>query len=81
MAVIPARSGSKGLPGKNTRLLAGKPLIAYSIEQAARSGVCDVVLVSTDSQAIADVARAYGADVPFVRPPELAQDAIPSERS
>lgn len=79
MAVIPARGGSKGLPGKNTRLLAGKPLIAYSIEQARASGVCDVVLVSTDSEAIANVARAYGADVPFMRPAALAEDATPQE--
>lgn len=79
MAVIPARGGSKGLPGKNVRPLAGKPLIAYSIEQAKLSGVCDVVLVSTDSQAIADVARAHGAEVPFIRPAELAQDLTASE--
>lgn len=79
MAVIPARGGSKGLPGKHVRMLAGKPLIAYSIEQATASGVCDVVLVSTDSEAIADVARAYGAEVPFMRPAELSQDATPSE--
>ena len=79
MAVIPARGGSKGLPGKNASLLAGKPLIAHSIEQAKLSGVCDVVLVSTDSEAIADVARAHGAEVPFMRPAGLAQDSTPSE--
>ena len=74
MAVILARGGSKGLPGKNIRPLAGKPLIAYSIEQAKASGVCDVILVSTDDPAIADVARAYGAVVPFIRPARLAED-------
>lgn len=79
LAVIPARGGSKGLPGKNAMLLARKPLIAYSIEQAKLSGVCDVVLVTTDSEAIADIARAHGAEVPFMRPVELAQDATPSE--
>lgn len=79
MAVIPARGGSKGLPGKNTRLLAGKPLIAHSIEQARQSGVCEVVLVSTDDEAIAGVARAHGAEVPFIRPAELAQDSTPAE--
>ena len=79
MAVIPARGGSRGLPGKNIRPLAGKPLIAHSIDQAKASGVCDVTLVSTDDQAIADVARAYGATVPFIRPRQLAEDLTPSE--
>ena len=79
MAVIPARGGSKGLPGKNLKLLAGKPLIAYSIEQAKASGVCDVVLVSTEDDAIARVAREYGAEVPFRRPADLAGDAVPAE--
>jgi CMP-N,N'-diacetyllegionaminic acid synthase len=79
MAVIPARGGSKGLPGKNIKPLAGKPLIAYSIEQAKASGVCDVVLVSTDDPGIADVARAYDAAVPFMRPAELAQDSTRAE--
>ena len=79
MAVIPARGGSKGLPGKNIKPLAGKPLIAYSIEQAKASGVCDVVLVTTDDQEIADVARTYGAAVPFMRPPDLANDSMPAE--
>lgn len=79
MAVIPARGGSKELPGKNLRLLAGKPLLAYSIEQARASGVCDVVLVSTDDKTIAQVAREHGAEVPFLRPAELAGDATPAE--
>ena len=79
IAVIPARAGSKGLPGKNLKLLAGKPLLAYSIEQARASRVCDVVLVSTEDEKIAQVAREYGAEVPFRRPPELAEDSIPAE--
>jgi len=79
IAVIIARAGSKGLPGKNLKLLAGKPLIAHSIEQAKASGVCDVVLVSTDDEKIARVAREYGAEVPFLRPPDLATDLIPAE--
>jgi CMP-N,N'-diacetyllegionaminic acid synthase len=79
LAVIPARGGSKGLPGKNTRLLAGKPLIAWSIEQAMESGRIDCVHVSTDEPGIAEVARAHGADVPYLRPAELAQDTTPTE--
>jgi len=78
-AVIIARAGSKGLPGKNLKPLAGKPLLAYSIEQARASGVCDVVLVSTEDETIARVAREHGAEVPFLRPPELAADAAPAE--
>lgn len=74
LALIPARGGSKGIPGKNTRELAGKPLIAYTIE-AARSCAClDDVLVSTDSEEIAGVAEKFGAWVPFLRPEELAGD-------
>ena len=79
VAIIPARGGSKGLPGKNLKLLAGKPLIAYSIEQARASGVCDVILVSTEDETIAQVSREYGAQVPFLRPPELATDSAPLE--
>lgn len=79
IAVIPARGGSKGLPGKNTRLLAGKPLIAWSIEQALESGRIDCVHVSTDDPVIAEIARAHGAEVPYLRPSELAQDATPTE--
>lgn len=74
LAVIPARGGSKGLPGKNIRMLCGKPLIAWTIEKARKSRQLDVVLVSTDSPEIADVARQYGAIVPFLRPPALATD-------
>lgn len=74
LAVIPARGGSKGLPGKNIRPLGGRPLIAWSIEAGLQSRFVDRVIVSTDSNEIADVARAAGAEVPFLRPPELATD-------
>lgn len=72
---ICARGGSTGLPGKNIRPLCGKPLIAWTIEQAFSSGQADAVFVSTDSGEIADVARQYGAEVPFLRPAELATSA------
>lgn len=74
LAVIPARSGSKGLPGKNIRQLIDKPLIAWSIEQALASKYISDVIVSTDSQEIADIAIQYGAQVPFLRPAHLAED-------
>lgn len=74
LGVIPARAGSKGLPGKNIRLLAGKPLLAYTVEAARKSGVFDFLLVSTDGEEIARAAREAGAEVPFLRPPELATD-------
>jgi CMP-N-acetylneuraminic acid synthetase len=77
IAFIFARGGSKGLPGKNIRPLAGKPLIAWSIEQARAVKRIERVIVSTDSHEIAEVARAYGAEVPFMRPPELARDDSP----
>jgi CMP-N-acetylneuraminic acid synthetase len=73
-AFIFARGGSKGLPGKNIRLLGGKPLIAWSIEHALAVKRVEQVIVSTDSEEIAAVARQYGAEVPFIRPAELAQD-------
>jgi CMP-N,N'-diacetyllegionaminic acid synthase len=73
--VIGARGGSKGLAGKNIRPLLGKPLIAWSIEQAKDTPEIKRVVVSTDSTAIAGVAREYGADVPFMRPQELASDS------
>lgn len=72
-----ARGGSKGLPGKNIRPLAGKPLIAWAIEQAKAVRRLRRVIVSTDAPEIAAVARDYGAEVPFLRPAELAQDASP----
>lgn len=77
IAFIFARGGSKGLPGKNIRLLGGKPLIAWSIEHALSVKRIHRVIVSTDSEDIATVARHYGAEVPFIRPAELACDDSP----
>ncbi|MBX3237416.1 MAG: acylneuraminate cytidylyltransferase family protein [Nitrospiraceae bacterium] len=77
LAVIPARGGSQGLPGKNIRLFAGLPLIAHSIVFARQCPEIDRVVVSTDSLEIAQVARAYGADVPFIRPADLARSETP----
>ena len=74
LAVIPARGGSKRIPRKNIRLFLGKPIIAWSVEAALQSGVCDRVIVSTDDAEIAAVATACGAEVPFLRPAELADD-------
>lgn len=79
IAIIPARGGSKGLPRKNIRLLGGKPLIAYSIETAKKSKLIERVLVTTDNQEIADIALEYGAEVPFIRPAELAEDGTPPD--
>jgi len=76
VCVIPARGGSKGIPRKNIKLLAGKPLIAYTIVQALRSQYIDKTLVSTDDQEIADISRQYGAEVPFMRPADLAGDHV-----
>jgi len=78
LGVIPARSGSKGVPRKNVRPVCGRPLIAYSIESAlAARDVLDRVIVSTDDEEIAAIARQHGADVPFMRPAELAGDRVP----
>lgn len=77
VALIPARAGSKRVPDKNIRPLAGHPLIAYSISAALQSKVFSAVLVSTDSQLYADIAEYYGAEVPYLRPPELAGDLSP----
>ena len=74
VAIIPARGGSKGLPGKNIRLLNGKPLIAYSIEVAKKCKLIDKIVVATDNKEIADVAKKYGAEVPFFLPKEYAKD-------
>jgi CMP-N,N'-diacetyllegionaminic acid synthase len=74
LALIPARSGSKSVPGKNLRQLLGKPLIAYSIEHALHCRLIDRVIVTTDSPEIADVARAHGAEAPFLRPAEISAD-------
>jgi N-acylneuraminate cytidylyltransferase len=78
LAVVPARSGSKGLPGKNIRPLAGLPLIAHSLRFAAMCPEIVRTIVSTDSEDIARVARKHGGDVPFLRPPELARDDTPT---
>lgn len=77
VAFVPARSGSLRVVGKNLRCLAGHPLIAYAIETARQSGVFARVIVSTDSEATAEVARFYGAEVPFLRPPEYATSTSP----
>jgi CMP-N,N'-diacetyllegionaminic acid synthase len=78
LALIPARSGSKGLPHKNIRPLMGKPLLAWPIEAACASAHVDRVILSTDSQDYADIGIAHGAEVPFLRPAALASDTAPS---
>ena len=77
VGVVTARAGSKGIPGKNTKPLAGKPLILYIIEAALASGAFDRVILSTDDAAAAALARSSGCDVPFMRPAELAADDTP----
>lgn len=77
VAIIPARGGSKRIPNKNIRPLAGKPIIAYSIEAAHESGLFERVVVSTDSEQIADIAQKFGGDVPFLRDKKLADDMTP----
>jgi pseudaminic acid cytidylyltransferase len=74
IAIIPARGGSKRIPRKNIKAFGGKPMIAYAITTAKNSGLFDRVLVSTDDEEIAVIAQAYGAETPFVRPVELAND-------
>ena len=74
IAIVPARGGSKGLPGKNIRILHGKPLIAYTIEAALKSPHIEEVFLSTDSQEIANIGMQYGVTVPFLRPAKLATD-------
>jgi pseudaminic acid cytidylyltransferase len=76
LAIIPARGGSKRIPRKNIKPFCGKPMIAWSIEAARYSDCFDRIIVSTDDAEIADVARAHGAEVPFIRPPELSDDHI-----
>jgi len=73
-AIIPARGGSKGIPRKNVKIFRGKPLIVHTIEQAQQSTHIERVIVSTDDEEIAQIARAAGAEVPFMRPVEIAQD-------
>jgi CMP-N,N'-diacetyllegionaminic acid synthase len=77
VAFIPARVGSKRVPGKNVRVLGGHPMIAYTIAATLDSKVFDAVIVSTDSEEIAAIARHYGAEVPFLRPAALASDTSP----
>ncbi len=74
LGLIPARGGSKSIPRKNARKFLGKPLLAWTVEVAVKSNVFERVLLSTDDAEIAEIGRSFGADVPFVRPPELAQD-------
>ncbi|MBR1691593.1 MAG: acylneuraminate cytidylyltransferase family protein, partial [Lachnospiraceae bacterium] len=74
LAIIPARSGSKSVKNKNIRLIGGKPMLAYSIEHAKQSKYINRILVTTDSEEYAAIAREYGAETPFIRPAELAQD-------
>lgn len=74
LCIIPARGGSKRIPRKNIRDFCGKPVIAYSIEQALASGCFDKVIVSTDDHEIASVAKSYGAEIPFLRPENLSDD-------
>jgi len=74
LGLIPARSGSKGLPRKNIKPLLGKPLIAWTIEQSLASKYLDRVVVSTDDKEVAEISKKYGAEVPFMRPKELAED-------
>lgn len=78
LAIIPARGGSKGVPGKNSKLLGDKPLIAYSIQAALASQKIHTVITSTDDETIAGIAKQYGALVPFMRPSELATDTARS---
>ncbi|HXG87681.1 MAG TPA: acylneuraminate cytidylyltransferase family protein [Vicinamibacterales bacterium] len=77
LALIPARGGSKGVPGKNVRPLGGRGLIRYAVEAARESGVVDRIVLTTDAVDIAEAGRAAGAEVPFVRPPHLAGDDAP----
>lgn len=77
LGIITARAGSKGLPGKNLRLLGSKPLLAYTIDAARHSDALDRVILSTEDEQIANAGREHGCDVPFIRPRDLAQDDTP----
>lgn len=81
LAIVLARGGSKGLPRKNLKPLLGKPLIAWTIEQAKASSFIDRIIVSTDDAKIAEIAKSYGAETPFTRPEELARDDSPASES
>lgn len=80
LCVIPARGGSKGVKKKNIRKLNNRPLIAYTIESTLSSKLFDDVIVSTDDNEIAEISKSYGAQVPFIRPSELAQDDSSSDQ-
>lgn len=77
LAIIPARGGSKGIPFKNIREVGGKPLIAWTIEEAKKSKYIDRLILSSDDEKIIEVAKLFGCEVPFVRPPEFARDETP----
>lgn len=79
VAIIPARGGSKGLPGKNIRMLVGKPLIGYAIEAAKCAPLIDRVIVTTDNEEISAVAKDFGAEVPFLRPTDISGDEATTE--
>jgi CMP-N,N'-diacetyllegionaminic acid synthase len=79
LGLITARGGSKGLPGKNVALVAGRPLVAWTVEAALASGRLHRTIVSTDDPAIADICRAHGVEAPFLRPTELARDDSPHQ--
>jgi len=81
LSIIPARGGSKGLPNKNVKPFLGKPLIAWTIQQSIETKQVDRTIVSTDSHRIAKISDAFGAEVPFRRPAELATDKIAIERA
>ena len=78
LAIIPARGGSKGVPGKNIKLLAGKPLIAYTIQAAQKATLLSEIILSSDSDEIIQIAQAYGLEVPFKRTESLATDESPT---
>ncbi|MBD3806064.1 pseudaminic acid cytidylyltransferase [Sulfuricurvum sp.] len=78
VAIIPARGGSKRIPRKNIKMFAGLPIIAHSIKAAQESGLFDRIIVTTDDEEIAEVARNYGAETPFIRPKELSDDYTPT---
>jgi CMP-N,N'-diacetyllegionaminic acid synthase len=78
IAIIPARGGSKGIPRKNIRMFDGKPLMCWVIDAALQSNMFEMVIVSTDDEEICEIAKSYGATVPFLRPKELAEDTSPT---
>src|SRR5437867_3952753 len=78
VAIVPARGSSRGIPRKNVKDLLGRPLLAWTVDAARESGVCDRIVVSTDDEEIAAVARGCGAETPFLRQAELARDKTPT---